>query len=160
MPRSLRSVMELVFWWVFCTEHQCLLSEVRTGVCMQTLPYHQLWLFYLADTLSSLLKWFDAEITVVSYLKIAFHMGIVFTANMKYLCIPNVACLCFLKVPAVVLKIAKPEIIVLILVLNILFMFIKTNVKSVWKFLAGMIWKGVDTLCICIPCIVEVLVSV
>lgn len=58
-------------------------------------------------------------------------MGIVFTANMKYLCIPNVACLCFLKVPAVVLKIAKPEIIVLILVLNILFMFIKTNVKSV-----------------------------
>lgn len=46
------------------------------------------------------------------------HRGIVFTANMKYLCIPNVGCLCYLKVPAVVLEIVEPEIIVMILLLK------------------------------------------
>lgn len=59
-----------------------------TWGCMHRLPYHQnpvvLSGRYIVFCFE--VNRFDAEITVVvSYLKIAFHMGIVLTANMKYL---------------------------------------------------------------------------
>lgn len=67
---------------------------------------------------------FDAEIIVVVLFKDCFTHG-----NCSYckyevpfikLCILNVECLCYLKMPAVVLEIVKPEIIVLMLLLKYL----------------------------------------
>lgn len=59
-----------------------------TRGCVHRLPYHESP-FVLSGryiVFSFEVNRFDAEITVVvSYLKIAFHMGIVLTANMKYL---------------------------------------------------------------------------
>lgn len=59
---------------------------MRTGVHAQTsLPPSPVVLSGRYIVFSFEVSRFDAEITVVSCLKIAFHMGIVLTANMKYL---------------------------------------------------------------------------
>lgn len=124
MPRSLASVVELVFWWVFCTEHQCVLGwGAYRGACTDFLTTKSgcfIWLIHCLQFWSEQIWCRNHDCYVL--FKDCFSCG--YCSYYKYevpcsrLCIPNVGCLCYLKVPAVVLEIVKPKMIVLMLLLK------------------------------------------